>query len=62
MTAAEPTAVVLARHDVRLSAAEKTLDDHEDRLRWLSRLGWLVTGACAVGGGALGSIAVKLLG
>jgi len=52
----------LARIETKLDNAISRSDDHETRIRRLERALWLVTGAAAVGGGALGSIISKLVG
>ncbi|HEX4816711.1 MAG TPA: hypothetical protein VFV66_28550 [Nonomuraea sp.] len=52
----------LARIETKLDNAIGRADDHETRIRRLERALWLVTGAAAAVGGALGSIVQQVLG
>jgi hypothetical protein len=52
----------LVRIETKLDAQLTRSDDHEGRLRRLERALWLVTGAAAAGGGAIGALAQRVMG
>lgn len=52
----------LTRIEVKLDVAVSRTEDHEGRLRRLERALWVATGAAAMTGGLVGSIASKILG
>lgn len=51
----------LTRIETKLDTAIGRVDDHESRIRRLERALWPATGAAATAGGAVGSIASRLL-
>lgn len=53
-------------HEIRIRGLEQRVDptsgDHEFRIRKLERVMWIVAGAAATGGGAVGSLVASLIG